>query len=235
VIDTHCHLLPFLDDGPRSEEEALLLARQLSAAGVVSVVCTTHFSRQFVTAWSDVVASADRLQERLADDGVPLMLVPAAEVSGTFAMTQPLDELARRAVGTRYVIVEVGSDAPSSFFDTIVERLAQDGLRPVFAHPERSRAVQRSETTLQAARDAGALVQVVAPSLLGRWGNDTAAAAWRLVEHGTADLVGSDAHGVLRRRFHLPKVARLLERVIGRAAVDELTALRPRQLLAGGG
>ena len=49
MIDTHCHLLPAIDDGPPSTRESLELARQLVDTGVRMVVCTPHFSRRFPT------------------------------------------------------------------------------------------------------------------------------------------------------------------------------------------
>ena len=40
MIDTHCHLVPGVDDGPADLVEALELARALVGDGVSAVVCT---------------------------------------------------------------------------------------------------------------------------------------------------------------------------------------------------
>lgn len=48
MIDTHCHLLPGLDDGPREREESLLLAERLESVGVRRVVCTLFTERDRV-------------------------------------------------------------------------------------------------------------------------------------------------------------------------------------------
>ena len=81
MIDTHCHLLPRLDDGPSTVEEAVLLARKLSEASVTTALCTTHYSRQYPTLWSDVLDAADSLQRTLAAEGTPL--TPSACKYGT--------------------------------------------------------------------------------------------------------------------------------------------------------
>src|SRR2546430_937166 len=60
VIDTHCHLLHSLDDGPKTERDSVELARQLAAAGVRAVVCTPHFSRRYST-------SLVRARKRIAE------------------------------------------------------------------------------------------------------------------------------------------------------------------------
>ena len=40
MIDTHCHLLPGLDDGPATITEAIQLARMMLADGVSGALCT---------------------------------------------------------------------------------------------------------------------------------------------------------------------------------------------------
>ena len=88
------------------------------------------------------------------------------------------------------MVVEAVADTPAPFFASVLDRLRPVGLVPVFAHPERSRAVQRDPALLAASRRDGALVQTVAPSLVGRWGRDVARTAWTLVERDLTDLVG---------------------------------------------
>ncbi|MDQ5820208.1 MAG: hypothetical protein M3540_02075, partial [Actinomycetota bacterium] len=84
---------------------------------------------------------------------------------------------------------------------------------------------------LDEAKAAGALVQVVAPSLSGRWGNDVWTAAWGLVENGVADLVASDAHRASATSPQLASVAALIESRCGVERRRELTELAPRRLL----
>ena len=77
---------------------------------------------------------------------------------------------------------------------------------------------------------AGALVQVVAPSLSGRFGNDVWTSAWHLVETGVADFLASDAHRVSANSPQLAAVADLVESRCGRERRLELTELAPRRL-----
>jgi protein-tyrosine phosphatase len=128
-------------------------------------------------------------------------------------------------------VVEAVADTPAPFFQIVAERLASAELVPIFAHPERARAVQRDIGVLADARRLGALVQVVAPSLLGRWGRPTAGAAWKLIDRGLADLVGSDAHGLRSRRPHLREVMTEVTRRAGRERAAQLTLHAPRRLL----
>jgi protein-tyrosine phosphatase len=46
VIDLHAHILPGVDDGPRSLEEALTMARLAVADGITTMVATPHLFRR---------------------------------------------------------------------------------------------------------------------------------------------------------------------------------------------
>jgi protein-tyrosine phosphatase len=231
VIDTHCHLLPGLDDGPATLDGALELARVLEGQGVTAVLCTPHYSRAYGATRAEAEEAGRALAALLREHGVALELHVAAEVSDAMAVSAPLAELQARSAG-RYLIVEVLSDTPAVLLETVSSRLGEIGLIPVFAHPERSRAVQHAPGILDAARSAGALVQVVAPSLVGRWGAAVETAVWNLLDRGRVDLLASDAHGVERRRSHLAPAAELVTRRFGTAARAELTVRRPAEVIA---
>lgn len=233
MIDTHCHLIPGVDDGPAEQTEALELARVLIADGVSEVICTPHYSRFFTYPHEVAADRLASLEEALGLAGLPLALTLAAEVHPALAVSAPVEELRRRSIADRFVVVEVLPDSPGPLFAAAIDRLAETGMTPVFAHPERSRVVQRHPALLDAVRRDGGLVQVVAPSLLGRWGDDVREAAWRLVDTGRADLVGSDAHGARRRRAHLREAADLIEARLGHAVATALTLETPRAVLDG--
>lgn len=231
MIDTHCHLLPALDDGPATVDASLALADVLWQQGVRTVVCTPHVSRRFPTRHVDAESAARALRARLRERGPALELLVAAEVADAVAVSATLAELQQWSIAGRYLLVEVLPTSPSAFFTTVRTRLAAAGIEPILAHPERSRAVQRDPSVLDEARARGALVQVVAPSLVGRWGDAIRATAWSLLESGRVDLVASDAHGTKRRRCHLERAAGLVAERLGGRAAAELTERRPRAVL----
>jgi protein-tyrosine phosphatase len=230
MIDTHCHLLPGVDDGPRTVAEAVRLARELVKCGVEAVVCTPHYSRQFPVARAEATAAHKSLRAALDSEDVPLETVLGAELSPAFAVTAPTEEVTARAVAD-YVIVEALPDTPAPFFATVRDRLAESGFRAVFAHPELSRAVARMPELLDEERNRGALVQVLAPGVTGRRGRRVAETAWELLESGRADLLGSDAHGRSRPATDLAKAAALVERRLGRSERERLTEREPRRLV----
>jgi protein-tyrosine phosphatase len=233
MIDTHCHLLPNVDDGPATQAEALELARLLERDGVSFVLCTPHYSRRHPT---DHELAGERLLQLLGgmrSAGISLEAALAAEVSPGYAVSAPVEELAARSIASRFVLVEVQPDTPATFFAAVESRLADAGLHPIFAHPERCHAVQHRPSCLDAGRRNGSLVQVVAPSLVGRWGRAAGAAGWRLVDSGRADLIASDAHGSVWRQPHLRQAVALVSQRLGASVAAELTERNPSLVLAG--
>jgi len=233
VIDTHCHLLAGVDDGPRTGPESLRLARRLVEEGVTTVLCTPHFSDQFATPIIVARERYGRLRAELGLVGIELETHLAAELSVSRALNTPPARLRARSFGGRYVLVELVRDTSHAEAHEVCARLGAFGLVPVLAHPERCAAVQADPRLLNEAKAAGALVQVVAPSLSGRFGDDVWTAAWQIVESGVADLVASDAHRASATSPQLAAVAALIEDRCGAERRHELTELTPRRLLAG--
>jgi protein-tyrosine phosphatase len=233
VIDTHCHLLPGLDDGPASEADCVRLARALSEEGVTRVLCTPHFSRRFPTSLTDARERLDRARADLAAVGIPLELDLAAEVSAELTLRAPSSELVSRAVAGRFLIVELVSGLPPEMPSAVAERLAAHDLEPVFAHPERWLERRGRVDLLDDLRPRGAWLQVVVPSLVGSSTPEVWETAWELVTTGRADLVGSDAHRAGGRRVRLRGLADLLDVRCGEGRRRHLLDHGPARLLAG--
>jgi protein-tyrosine phosphatase len=234
VIDTHCHLLHDLDDGPLALEDAIVLAGQLLDAGIRYVVCTPHYSRRFPTRVDTARERLSELTDALSARAIPLELALAAELAPAAAVEAPEHELVARSFGRGYLLVELQPDTPGGYLEVLLDRLSAIGLIAVLAHPERCRAARSQPRLLDAARERGALVQVVAPSVVGRWGSETAAAGWRLLESGRADLLASDAHRPRRRGSHVAAALELVGRRLGVDDARRLTELVPAELTRRG-
>ena len=79
AYDCHCHILPGLDDGAQTLEEAVFLAGKLASYGFERAVCTSHSTRLYRNTPSTVIPACERLQEALVQAGIRLELVPSLE------------------------------------------------------------------------------------------------------------------------------------------------------------
>ncbi len=66
---------------------------------------------------------------------------------------------------------------------------------------------------LHSLRRTGALFQINAGSLVGRYGPDIRALAWRLLKEGLGTIVGSDWHG--HRQLHVGKARAMVQGKMG--------------------
>ena len=92
MIDLHCHILPGVDDGAADLDEALAMARFCVADGITHVVATPHCHRHCRTLRADVLPRVARLNEELAAAGVPLAVLPGAEIQVTKPCPCPPEE-----------------------------------------------------------------------------------------------------------------------------------------------
>ena len=231
MIDTHCHLLPSLDDGPGSLADSVGLARALATAGVTDVACTPHFSRRYPTPLVEARAAWRKLGDALEVELPRLSISLAAEFSPQMALDAEPAELLSRTMANGYLLVELEPDTPAAVLDLVVERLDGLGLLPVLAHPERCRAVRGHLRVIDSARSAGALVQVVARSLGRDSGQGSAGAAWELLESGRADLIASDAHRSEHAYTTLPNALEAVAKRYGAEALEALTVEAPSRLI----
>src|SRR5438105_13382454 len=80
MLDLHCHILPGIDDGAASLDEALALARFCVRDGITHVVATPHCHRHLRLLRNDILPHVARFNEDLATAAVPLTVLPGSEV-----------------------------------------------------------------------------------------------------------------------------------------------------------
>ena len=144
MIDLHTHILPGIDDGARTLEDALAMARVMVAEGVTVVAATPHVRDDFPTSANVMLHSVADLRRVLDEEEIPLMLLPGAEVAVDWLARLDDEELRRLSLAGsgRYVLVETPYRGwPVELLERLL-RLRTAGFTPVLAHPERNPVVQ---------------------------------------------------------------------------------------------
>lgn len=196
MIDLHSHILPGVDDGARTLDDSVDLARAAVLDGVTAMVATPHVRDDHPTSLDTMRARTEEVRAVLRAASVPLEVHTGGEVALDALIAMDGDEIAGFSIAAtgRYLLVEFPYGGwPLRLADELA-RLRGLGVTPVIAHPERSRDVQARPERLGALVDAGALVQLTAASLDGRLGRAAARTAFRLLAAGMAHVVASDAH-----------------------------------------
>jgi protein-tyrosine phosphatase len=232
LIDLHSHILPGIDDGARSLEEALELAATCAADGIEAIAATPHVRYDFPTTAERMEAGVAELRKELAAVSISVDVLTGAEVELARVWQIPPDELARLTLAGsgRYLLIEFPYRGWPTGLRSTIAFLRELGLVAVLAHPERNPVVQDRPHVLGEAIEAGALVQLTALSIEGRLGVVSRSAAAQLVELGFVHLLGSDAHGPHVRGAGLAAAA---EAIGNEALAHYLTCDAPRAVVAG--
>jgi len=236
AIDLHAHPLPGIDDGPPDVAAALALAAAASADGTEAIVATPHVSERYPTRAVDMAAGVEVMTPELARAGVPVRVLPGAEVALTQVSTLDEGELGRLTLGGGpYLLVESPLTSAAGDFEVVIHDLLGRGFRLVLAHPERCPAFQREPDRLRRLVVAGVLCSVTAGALTGRFGGNVQRFTRRLLSDQLVHNVASDAHDTTRRPPALRSCLAEAERQVpGISAVGEwLTEEVPAAILAG--
>ena len=231
VIDLHCHLLPGIDDGPATVEDALAMARAAVALGTRTIVATPHVSARYPNSAARIEEARAELAAQLRANEIPLEVLAGAEIALSHLIDLGEGELARLGLGGgEWLLVEPPFSAAAAGIDELVLELVNAGHRVVLAHPERCPAFQREPRTLDALVDQGVLMSLTAGSFVGRFGSGVRRFAGTLVHSGVVHNVASDAHGAEGRS---PSIARELEQAGLGALREWLTVAVPGAILEG--
>lgn len=137
MIDWHCHILPGIDDGPSTTDQAEEMAAILQKAGFTEVYCTPHQIKGSYDAGNDTVRKAvSALQKRLDARGVDLRLHAGREyyldefILDYMKEPLPLGE-------TNYLLIEAPSHVAPEYVKEVCYCIKCSGLTPMIAHPER--------------------------------------------------------------------------------------------------
>ena len=237
MVDIHSHILPGVDDGSRSIDESrrMLLA---AAEGGTQVICATpHFDRRagYANFASDELegrfAALCRMAER---ERIPVRIARGMEVLAEDDLPELLsDGLVWTLAGTRYILAEFRIREDPAFCADVLWRTAKAGYMPVVAHPERYRFVQdRPQTAYEWCRS-GFGLQINRGSITGSFGEAARVTALRLIGHGLAACIASDAHGADRRTAGMADVKRIVKEEFGADHADLLFEDNPQRMLAG--
>jgi protein-tyrosine phosphatase len=237
VIDLHCHLLPAIDDGPATLEDALALARAAAAGGTRTMVATPHIDHRWNVEPTEVAAMVNRMREALAEAHIELDVRAGGEIAlSRLADLDPGQLNAVRLGGGPYMLLECPHrPTAGTEFHAFVQRLRHRGEWIVLAHPERSPAFQRSPDRLAGLVRDGVLTSITAGSLLGSFGSTVQSFSLRLLREGLVHNVASDSHDTERRGPALLAGLQAAERELPGALgmADWLTRHVPEAILAG--
>ncbi len=219
MVDIHTHILPGVDDGPSSVEEALSMLRRFEQEGTDTVVATPHYDRHISKLKSpeEIPTLIENLKEKTRQEGIKVEILPGAELYLTERTLDLLKEFPRILTinSSSYVLLEFSLDFIVPNLKEIIFDMMTAGFTPIIAHPERNRVLQRHPELLYELVVEGALAQLNAGSLTGLYGDEERTAAERFLDNNLIHAVASDSHNSQDRFASLPQARKIVEKKLG--------------------
>jgi protein-tyrosine phosphatase len=223
MIDLHSHILPSIDDGSRSFEESIEMARIAVSDGTTVMACTPHiYPGLYMNHAKGIRAERDRLQQVLDVYRIPLRLVVGADAH---LVPELLEGLQSGRVptlnGSQYFLLEPPHHVAPPLFEASVFSITAAGYTPVITHPERLVWIEQHYPVFVELARRGVWMQLTAGAILGKFGRRAKYWSERMLDEGLVHIIASDAHTTQMRN---PKMAEAVEKAA--AAVGKEEALR---------
>lgn len=201
LVDIHNHLVPGVDDGARDMRAVTDSIERMTRVQVRRIVTTPHIQGSLTLVGSrlearlaEVDEAFERAHSAIKEDFPEVEFRRGHEVLIDVPEVDLSDPRIRLA-GTSFVLVEWPRLQIPPGTPRVVERIREQGYRPIIAHPERYAGMNRFISLAGRWREAGAYLQVNYGSLVGRYGSEAQMVAFQLLREGWADYMASDFHG----------------------------------------
>lgn len=235
MIDIHTHILPDLDDGPSTLEEALDLAAAAYDCGTRAMVATPHVLGRLNLNQNVLIINAFReFSDTLAGAVPDLRLYLGSEIYFQPNLAELIQfEAATLNASRLYMLVEFPMGDVPRGFERELNALRDAQIIPIIAHPERNLQVLKNPELVRKMVEAGALIQLSAGSLTGDFGRTVKKLAHNLLKMGWINFLASDAHGLSQRGPDLRGGLEAASAVIGVAEAHRLVEDNPQIVLSG--
>lgn len=237
MIDLHCHLLPGIDDGPDTLEQALELARLAVANGISHAVVTPHIHPgRYENDAASIHRSLQQFSAAIAQADIPLQLGFAGEVRLSAEILAMVEQqqipFYGEVDGEQIFLLELPHSHVPPGSDKLIRWLLDRNIRPMIAHPERNKGIMRDLDKIQPFVEMGCLFQLTAGSVAGQFGEPAQQCARALLESGCVTVLASDAHNTAYRPPRLDHGRDAAAEIVGVELAAQMVLDRPAALVA---
>ncbi len=232
MFDIHCHILPEVDDGPKSWDIAVEMCRIAAADGITHMVATPHANDRYAYDRGYLKVILTQLQARV---GASPQLSLGCDFHLSYEnLERVLGQPHSYTIGdTNYLLVELSNFSVPFQITECFTRLGDRGLTPILTHPERNPILQQTPQRILEWAEQGCLVQVTASALTGFWGERPEIVARWLLDRSAVHILATDAHDHKRRVPILSEARDLVSQIAGTEYADALVESNPAAVVNG--
>ncbi len=236
MIDIHAHILPSLDDGPETTEEAIEICKVAENDGIKTIVATPHSKDGVYEAKSaEILKAVETLNLQLKANQIDIEILPGAEVHISVGLVESIKsgDVLTINNGGKFILFELPFVFIPPGTDKFIFNLKANGIVPIIAHAERISAFQKKPELVGQLVKIGALVQVNAPGLTGRAGPGDKKCVELLLKNRWVHFIASDVHSLTGRPPILSKAVDCAAKIVGEEEARALVCHNPEQIING--
>lgn len=214
MIDIHCHILPEVDDGPKSWEIAEQMCHMAAADGTEHIIATPHANDRFHYDRKYLLTLLEMLQQRI---GPRPKLGIGCDFHLSFENMQSALENPEPycIANSRYLLIEFSNFNIPQQIDDWMAQMQERGTIPIITHPERNPLLQQKPERVLDWVKLGCAVQVTASALAGGWGDRARDTAKWLFKKNAVHVLASDGHDTVRRPPVLSEARKIVAKEFG--------------------
>jgi protein-tyrosine phosphatase len=193
--DMHSHLIPGIDDGAKTLDDSIALARRMHELGYTKLVTTPHIQHEYFRNTPEIILNGlEKVRVALKSENVPVEIHAAAEYLVDDGFEEKASTGNLLTFSGKYLLVELSYFNPHPNLKAIIFNLQVDGYKVILAHPERYTYWFSDFSKYEDLKDRGVFFQVNLVSLARFYPDPVKKMAEKLIEKGMIDFVGSDMH-----------------------------------------
>lgn len=217
MVDIHCHILPGIDDGPKTYDESLKMVEQAVNQGIKTIIATPHYPYgDYQYEKEEVFEKVETLQEKIDEAGLTCCIYPGMELYLFPGIIKKIDQnkVIPLLQKSKYLLVEFPLDSFSRSLINILHEINIRGYTPIIAHPERYNFMQHNSLVINEILQYNILMQINADSILGNNGQKAKKIAIELIKQNLVSFIASDGHSSKWRNVKLSEAIAVLEKNI---------------------
>lgn len=206
-VDIHSHLLPGIDDGVKTLQEAVAIIKKFKLLGYSKLITTPHIISDFYPNNQNIInKKLQDLREALKNENIEITLEASAEYYVDMEFLKLIEDDDLIPFMGRYILFETSYASKPMILEQAIFDMIDKGYIPVLAHPERYLYLHHDFELYKRLKAQGVLFQVNIKSLQHR-SQSVYKTALQLINSGLVDFIGSDVH----RMHDIVKLEQLLQ------------------------
>lgn len=230
MIDIHSHILPEVDDGPKSWEICVAMCRAAAEDGITHMVATPHANDRYHYDREYLKGLVAHLQKLVGDS-------PTISLGCDFHLSydnvqDALANPSRYVIDdTRYLLVEFSNYSIPEQMTESFRKLWDRGITVIVTHPERNPILRENPQRIAEWAEQGCIIQLTGSALTGFWGDRSRRVAQWLLENQAVHVLATDAHDNHKRVPILSTSRDAAAAICGATIAQALVESNPRAIL----